>query len=53
MVVVDGTLNVVLKRASFAHVTHADCDAVAAKLGARPRKRLGYKTPEECYIQAS
>jgi len=40
------------KRTSMAHVTQADCDAIAARLNARPRKRLGYKTPEECYVQA-
>jgi len=37
------------KRTSMAKVTQADCDAIAAKLNSRPRKRLGYKTPEECY----
>jgi len=40
------------KRTSFAHVTQADCDAIAAKLNSRPRKRLGYKTPEECYARS-
>jgi transposase, IS30 family len=40
------------KRTSMAQVTQADCDAIAAKLNARPRKRLGYRTPEECYVQA-
>jgi len=40
------------KRTSLAGVTQADCDAIAAKLNARPRKRLGYRTPEECYVQA-
>lgn len=40
------------KRTSFAHVTQADCDAIAAKLNSRPRKRLGYRTPEECYAQS-
>jgi IS30 family transposase len=40
------------KRTSMAHVTQDDCDAIAAKLNSRPRKRLGYKTPEECYVQA-
>ena len=30
----------------------ADCDAIAAKLNSRPRKRLGYRTPEECYAKA-
>ena len=39
------------KRQSMAHVTQADCDAIAAKLNSRPRKRLGYRTPEECYAQ--
>jgi len=39
------------KRTSMAHVTQADCDAIAAKLNSRPRKRLGYKTPEECYVK--
>jgi len=37
------------KRTSQAHVTQTDCDRIAAKLNSRPRKRLGYKTPEECY----
>jgi IS30 family transposase len=37
------------KRTSMAHVTQADLDAIAAKLNSRPRKRLGYRTPEECY----
>ena len=37
------------KRTSQAHVTQDDCDAIATKLNSRPRKRLGYKTPEECY----
>jgi IS30 family transposase len=40
------------KRTSLAHVTQADCDEIAAKLNSRPRKRLGYKTPEECYVSA-
>ena len=39
------------KRQSMAHVTQHDCDAIAAKLNSRPRKRLGYRTPEECYAQ--
>ncbi|TLM98637.1 MAG: IS30 family transposase [Actinobacteria bacterium] len=40
------------KRTSQAHVTQYDCDAIAAKLNSRPRKRLGYKTPEECYARS-
>ena len=40
------------KRTSIAHVTQDDCDAIAAKLNSRPRKRLGYRTPEECYARS-
>jgi len=40
------------KRTNLVHVTQIDCDAVAAKLNSRPRKRLGFKTPEECYAAA-
>jgi transposase, IS30 family len=40
------------KRTSMAHITQADLEAIAAKLNSRPRKRLGYKTPEECYAEA-
>lgn len=40
------------KRKSMAHVTQADCDAIARRLNTRPRKRLGFRTPEECYVQA-
>src|SRR5256712_6918077 len=28
-----------------------DCHRIAAKLNTRPRKRLGYRTPEECYAR--
>jgi IS30 family transposase len=38
------------KRRSMAHLTQLDCDRIAAKLNRRPRKRLGYRTPEECYV---
>jgi IS30 family transposase len=37
------------KRTSQAHITQADCDRIAKKLNTRPRKRLGYRTPEECF----
>jgi IS30 family transposase len=40
------------KRTSFADVTQAHCDAIAAKLNSRPRKRHGYRTPEECYARS-
>ncbi len=35
------------KRKSMAHVTQHDCNRIAKKLNARPRKRYGYETPEE------
>ncbi len=37
------------KKTSFAQPTQAGCDAIAAKLNSRPRKRLGYRTPKDCY----
>lgn len=37
------------KRRSMAHIDQADLDAIAHKLNTRPRKRLGFRTPEECY----
>ncbi len=38
------------KRTSLAHLTQKDCDAIARKLNNRPRKRLGFRTPAECYL---
>ena len=38
------------KGASMVHLTQHDCNRIAAKLNRRPRKRLGYRTPEECYV---
>lgn len=37
------------KRQSMAHLTQHECNRIATKLNRRPRKRLGYRTPEECY----
>ena len=37
------------KRTSMEHVTQQDCNRIAKRLNQRPRKRLGYRTPEECY----
>ena len=37
------------KGRSMAHLTQRDCDRIAKKLNRRPRKRLDYRTPEECY----
>jgi len=39
------------KRRSMALLTQYDCHHIAAKLNRRPRKRLGYRTPEECYAR--
>lgn len=38
------------KRQTMAHLTQHDCNRIATKLNRRPRKRLGYRTPEECYV---
>jgi len=37
------------KGISLAGLTQARCDAIAAALNRRPRKRLGFKTPHEVY----
>jgi IS30 family transposase len=37
------------KRTSQAGITQKDCDRIAKKLNTRPRRRLGYRTPEECF----
>ncbi len=37
------------KGQSMARITQQDCNAIARQLNRRPRKRLGYRTPEECY----
>lgn len=36
------------KRTSMATVTQHQCNAIAHALNRRPRKRLGFKTPQEC-----
>lgn len=40
------------KRQSMAHVKQRDCDWISQHLNSRPRKRLGYRTPAECYERA-
>jgi IS30 family transposase len=37
------------KRTSLAGLTQRHCDVLAHRLNTRPRKRLGYRTPEECF----
>lgn len=39
------------KQMSFAHLTQADIDAAVKELNTRPRKRLGYRTPEETFTR--
>lgn len=36
------------KRTSMARLSQADCDRIAGKLNSRPRKRLDFRSPEEC-----
>ena len=38
------------KRSTMATLTQHQCNAIAKQLNLRPRKRLGYRTPEECYF---
>jgi IS30 family transposase len=38
------------KRTSMEHLTQRDCQRIADTLNRRPRKRLGFKTPEEVYV---
>ena len=37
------------KSASMTTLNQQHCNAIANKLNNRPRKRLGYKTPQECF----
>lgn len=37
------------KGTNMAKLTQQQCNAVARKLNERPRKRLGFKTPQECF----
>jgi len=37
------------KGVSMEHLTPRDCQRIADKLNRRPRKRLGFRTPEEVY----
>lgn len=41
------------KRKSMRSVTQSDCTRIARRLNQRPRKRLGYRTPEECFYGKS
>jgi IS30 family transposase len=37
------------KRGNLARLTQDDCDRLADHLNRRPRTRLGFRTPEECF----
>ena len=39
------------KGQSMARVTQSQCDLIAEHLNNRPRKRHGYKTPNQCFLQ--
>ena len=39
------------KGTNLAGLTQRQCDAIARQLNTRPRKRLGYRTPEECFYE--
>ena len=39
------------KKESMKHLTQHDCNAITRQLNNRPRERLGYRTPEECYAR--
>ncbi len=38
------------KGKSMANLSQHQCNAIARELNQRPRKRLGFRTPEECYV---
>jgi IS30 family transposase len=40
------------KGASMAGLTQHQCNAIARKLNTRPRKRLGFRTPLECFKES-
>jgi len=40
------------KGSSMAVLTQQHCNSIARKLNQRPRKRLGFKTPLECYYES-
>jgi IS30 family transposase len=41
------------KGESMAGLTQHQCNAIARKLNTRPRKRLGFRTPLECYNESN
>ena len=39
------------KRKSMLDITQEDCDMIAEKLNQRPRKRHGFSTPNQCFLE--
>jgi IS30 family transposase len=39
------------KGRTMAKVTQSECDMIAEQLNNRPRKRHGYKTPNQCFLR--
>ena len=39
------------KGSCMKHITQADCDGIAMRLNTRPRKRYGFKTPNELFFR--
>ena len=39
------------KGSCMKHITQADCDRIAHRLNTRPRKRYGFKTPNQLFFQ--
>jgi nucleoside-diphosphate-sugar epimerase len=46
-----GRMQYLPKGATMARVTQSECDLIAGHLNNRPRKRHGYKTPNQCFLQ--
>lgn len=40
------------KGSCMKHITQADCDWIAQRLNARPRKRFGFRTPNELFFKS-
>ena len=47
----DSSGSICPKEQTMARVTQSECDLIAEHLNNRPRKRHGYKTPNQCFLQ--
>jgi IS30 family transposase len=49
----NGLIRQYLPKGSSMHgITQLDCSLIAEALNARPRKRLNYRTPQECFDES-